>query len=56
VTNVSEPEKDKWKPGTMELATLRRADAERKKAEEIGKFRELIREIFEWIKSFKTKE
>lgn len=54
---MSDTENGKWKAGTMELATLRRADAERLKAQEIGKTRELIREIFEWLKArFKTKE
>lgn len=55
---MSEPDKDKgkWKPGTMELATLRRADAEQRKAEESAEWRKLAREFFDWLKTIFTKE
>lgn len=54
---MGEPEKGKWKTGSMELATLKRADAENRKAEESAEWRAFAREVFIWLKSrFTTKE
>ena len=54
---MADDDKGRCKSGTMELAALRRADAEQKKVEELAKWRELVREIFEWWKAiFKSKE
>lgn len=54
---MAEPEREKWKPGTMELATLRRADAEKLKSEESSEWRKFAREVFDWLKTlFKPKE
>lgn len=38
----------------MELATLRRADAEQQKAVESAEWRKFAREIFEWLKGHCT--
>jgi hypothetical protein len=55
---VSEPEQDKgkWKPGTMELATLKRADAELEKAKVSAGWLTFAHEVFEWVKKKFTKE
>lgn len=55
---MSEPDQDKgkWKPGTMELATLKRADAELEKAKVSAGWLDFAKEVFDWIKDKFTKE
>lgn len=58
VGRTAEPERDKgkWKSGTMELATLKRADAELEKAKVSAGWLTFAREVFDWIKNKFTKE